>query len=348
MTEISVKASTCYKVVVGENLLENTGEYINEILSPEKVVIITDDIVDMLYSNVVEQSLIKSGFNVLKYVIKNGETSKNADNFLKILSYLAKNHITKSDLIIALGGGVVGDLAGFVSSCYLRGIDYIQIPTTLLAAVDSSVGGKTAIDIDEGKNLVGAFYQPKLVLCDYSTLTTLKPEVFSDGCAEVIKYAVIGNKTLFDHLYENGNDFDKEYVISECVKMKRDIVERDEFDKGERQKLNLGHTIGHSIELCSDYNISHGSAVAIGLNMIAKASYKKGFCNKECVDIIENILNKFNLPVSTSFSADELIQPILSDKKRNGNTINLVFPYDIGDTRILNINVTDVMDYIEE
>lgn len=347
MTEISVKASTCYKVVVGENLLEKTGEYIKVISTAKKVVIITDDIVDKLYSGIVEKSLFNYNFKVLKYVINNGESSKNGENFLKILSFLAQNHITKTDLVIALGGGVVGDLAGFVSACYLRGVDYIQIPTTLLAAVDSSVGGKTAIDIDEGKNLVGAFYQPKLVLCDYSTLSTLKPEIFADGCAEVIKYAVIGNKTLFDHLLVNGKNFDREYVISECVKMKRDIVEKDEFDKGERQKLNLGHTIGHSIELCSNFTISHGSAVAIGLNMITKASYKKGYCNNECAQMIENIIKKFDLPISTLFSADELVQPALSDKKRNSNKINLVIPYEIGDTRLLNVDITDLKDYIE-
>jgi len=347
MTEINVNASTNYRIIIGNNLLSNVGDCVSEILSPKKVVIVTDDIVDSLYSQTVVNSLETKNYEVLKFVIENGEKSKNSDNFLKILSFLAQNHITKSDLIIALGGGVVGDLTGFVSACYLRGVNYIQIPTTLLAAVDSSVGGKTAIDIEEGKNLVGAFYQPRLVLCDYSTLSTLKPETFADGCAEVIKYAVLGNRELFIHLYENGNEFDKEYVISECVKMKRDIVEKDEFDNGERQKLNLGHTIGHSIELCSNFSISHGSAVAIGLNMIAKSSYNKGFCNKECVESIEKILKKFKLPVSTDISKDELLKPILSDKKRSGDSLNLIIPYDVGDTRIVRIKVNDLAEYIE-
>ena len=347
MTEVEVKASGNYKVIIGDGLIKNIGNYIKDFLNPIKTVIITDDIVDSLYSQTVENSLKNSGFEVLKYVIENGEKSKNGQNFLKICEFLAENHITKSDLIIALGGGVVGDLAGFVSASYLRSIKFIQVPTTLLAAVDSSVGGKNAIDIKSGKNLVGAFYQPKLVLCDYSTLSTLKPEIFTDGCAEVIKYAVIGNKELFNHLLEKGKNFDLEYVISECIKMKRDIVEKDEFDSGERQKLNLGHTIGHSVELCSNFEISHGSAVAIGLAIIARASAKKGLCSNICAEKIVEILEKFELPTKTNISSEELYKPALSDKKRSGNSLNLVIPYDIGDSRLLKTNVSDLITYIE-
>ena len=347
MTEIEVKASGSYKVVIGDNLLGKIGDYVKELLNPIKTVIVTDDVVDSLYSETVENSLKSSGFEVVNFVIENGEKSKNGQNFLKICEFLAENHITKSDLIIALGGGVVGDLAGFVSASYLRGIKFIQVPTTLLAAVDSSVGGKTAIDIESGKILVCAFYQPKLVLCDYSTLFTLKEEVFTDGCAEVIKYAVIGNKELFNHLLENGKDFDLEYVISECVRMKRDIVEKDEFDSGERQKLNLGHTIGHSIELCSNFEISHGSAVAIGLAIISRASAKKGLCSENTAENIIEILKEFDLPTDSSFSAEELNKPALSDKKRSGNSLNLVIPYDIGDSRLLKSDVKDLITYIE-
>ena len=347
MTEINVNASKSYKVIIGSDLLCKTGEYVKKISSSSKIVVITDDIVDSYYYKTVENSLENSGYKVYKYVIENGEKSKNGDNFLKICSYLANNHITKTDLIIALGGGVVGDLAGFVSACFLRGIKFIQIPTTLLAAVDSSVGGKTAIDIDAGKNLVGAFYQPKLVLCDYTTLSTLKPKTFTDGCAEVIKYAVIGNKPLFDHLLENGKNFDLEYVISECVRMKKEIVEKDEFDTGERQKLNLGHTIGHSIELCSNFNISHGTAIGIGLSIIAKASYKKGICDLNCYENIIKILEKFNLQTTTNFSIDELYNVALNDKKRSGDYLNLVLPYDIGDTRVEKIRINELKEYIE-
>ena len=196
MTEINVNASTNYRIIIGDNLLSSVGDYVCEILSPKKVVIVTDDIVDDLYSNTVENSLKAKKIEVLKFVIENGEKSKNSDNFLKILSFLAQNHITKSDLIIALGGGVVGDLTGFVSACYLRGVNYIQIPTTLLAAVDSSVGGKTAIDIDEGKNLVGAFYQPRLVLCDYS----FKIDKFNVTVANNRNGFLTGFFKIFTHL----------------------------------------------------------------------------------------------------------------------------------------------------
>ncbi len=347
MNTVKVKASGEYDVIIGENLLSDVGNYIKSMFAVEKTVIITDDIVDSLYSNTVENSLKKAQFETFKYVIENGEQSKNGENFLKICDFLAQNHITKSDVIIALGGGVVGDLAGFVSACFLRGIKFIQIPTTLLAAVDSSVGGKTAIDISSGKNLVGAFYQPKLVLCDYTTLSTLKPEIFADGCAEVIKYAVIGNKDLFSHLLQYGKDFDLEYVISECVKMKRDIVEKDEFDKGERQKLNLGHTIGHSIELLSDFSISHGSAVACGLAIVTRASFKKGICSKETCENIIKIIEKFDLPTSCEYSAEQLVGPALSDKKRTGSSLNLVIPYEIGKSELLKTNINELKEFIE-
>ena len=194
---------------------------------------------------------------------------------MELLNFLAENKLTRSDALIALGGGVVGDLTGFAAATYLRGIDYIQIPTTLLAAVDSSVGGKTAIDLPSGKNLVGAFYQPKLVLCDTDTLNTLPEDIFRDGCAEVIKYGVLYDAELFAHLDESGLSFDREAVIARCVELKRDVVAEDEFDRGKRQKLNLGHTIGHGIEACSGYGISHGKAVAMGMTIITKTPAKK-------------------------------------------------------------------------
>ncbi|MGN0173952.1 MAG: 3-dehydroquinate synthase [Acutalibacteraceae bacterium] len=347
MTNVEVKASSNYNIVIGDDLLKSSGKMIREVTNAKKTVVITDDIVEKLYFDIVSKSLIENGFEVIKYVIKNGEQSKNGQEYLKICEFLAENHITKSDVVVALGGGVVGDLSGFVSATFLRGIKFIQIPTTLLAAVDSSVGGKTAIDLKAGKNLAGAFYQPKLVICDYSTLKTLKREIFIDGCAEVIKYAVIGNKELFEHLLKNGLDFDLEYVISECVKMKRDIVEKDEFDSGERQKLNLGHTIGHSIEICSKFKISHGSAVAIGLAIIARASCKMGLCNEKTKNDIIDILKAFSLPTSSEFSADELYGVALSDKKRSGNSLNLIIPYSVGDSRIKKIDINELIKYIE-
>lgn len=347
MNKISVKLSKPYDILIGNDILKNSGEYIKSVLSPESAVIITDDIVDGLYAQAVENSVKNQGINTFKFVIKNGEASKNGENFIEICEFLAQNQITRKDIIIALGGGVVGDLAGFVASAYLRGIDFVQIPTTLLAAVDSSVGGKTAIDISNGKNLVGAFHQPSLVICDYSTLDTLSPEIFSQGCAEVIKYAVIGNEELFFHLDKFGFDFDREFVISECVKMKKSLVEKDEFDKGERQLLNLGHTIGHSIELNSNFTVSHGEAVGVGMCIIAKSAYKKNLCNKDTFEKIKNIVDKFNLPTSTKISASQLYNTALKDKKRSGSYLNLIIPYAIGNSKILKIKTDELLSFIE-
>lgn len=348
MKKITVNTSEKYDIIIDNGILDKTGEYIKSVLNPVNAVIITDDIVDKLYSDTVQNSIENQGITVFKFVIKNGEESKNGENFLKICDFLAENRITRSDIIVALGGGVVGDLAGFTASAYLRGIDFIQIPTTLLAAVDSSVGGKTAIDIPNGKNLVGAFHQPRLVICDYSVLDTLSDDIFSQGCAEVIKYAVIGNTELFSHLNKYALDFDREYVISECVTMKKNIVEKDEFDKGERQLLNLGHTIGHSIELQSNFSISHGEAVAIGMCIISKSAYNKGFCSERTFEDIEKLVEKFNLPTATDISALQLYNIALNDKKRFGNYLNLIIPYSIGKSEILKIKTEELLSYIED
>lgn len=348
MKKITVNTSEKYDIIIDNGILDKTGEYIKSVLNPVNAVIITDDIVDKLYSDIVQNSIENQGINTFKFVIKNGEESKNGENFLKICDFLAENRITRSDIIVALGGGVVGDLAGFTASAYLRGIDFIQIPTTLLAAVDSSVGGKTAIDITNGKNLVGAFHQPRLVICDYSVLDTLSDDIFSQGCAEVIKYAVIGNTELFSHLNKYALDFDREYVISECVTMKKNIVEKDEFDKGERQLLNLGHTIGHSIELQSNFSISHGEAVAIGMCIISKSAYNKGLCSEMTFEDIKKLVEKFNLPTATDISALQLYNIALNDKKRFGDYLNLIIPYSIGKSEILKIKTEELLSYIED
>lgn len=330
MITVNVSASRSYDVIIGQGLLNDAGDYILPFCKNKFAAVITDDIVDGLYYNQLEKSLDKAGIKAVKYVIKNGEKSKNAENYINILNFLAENRLTRTDTVIALGGGVVGDLAGFAAATFLRGIGFIQIPTTLLAMVDSSVGGKTAIDLKSGKNLAGAFYQPNLVLCDYNALDTLSNEVFSDGCAEVIKYGVIGDSELFTHLLEKGKAFDRERVISDCVKMKRDIVNKDEFDTGLRQLLNLGHTFGHAIELCSKYKITHGRAVAIGMVIAARGAADCKICDENCVKSIEEINKKFGLPVSTDFGAEELYSVMLSDKKRKGDNITVVVPEKIG------------------
>ena len=348
MKIIKVTASRNYDVLVGSCLLSKLGNYIKALSKAKKIAIISDSNVWPLYGETAVSSLKNVGFeNVISYVFPAGEESKNGETYLKLLNFLAANQLTRSDCLVALGGGVVGDMTGFVAATYLRGIDYIQVPTTVLAAVDSSVGGKTAIDLEYGKNLAGAFYQPRLVLCDIDTLNTLPVDIFRDGCAEVIKYSVLYDPALFDHLQENLLNFDRETVIARCVEWKRDVVAADEFDRGERQKLNLGHTIGHSVEQNSHFTVSHGKAVAIGMAIVGRASAKQNLCTLETASAIENLLHNFSLPTQTTASADELYQTALSDKKRFGDTVNLIVPEKIGSCIIHTITTQELKTFIE-
>lgn len=346
MKKIQVNASRNYDIVIDAGLLEKAGKYCLPFCPNKRAAIITDDTVAPLYLDTVENSLNSTGIETIHYIIPSGEASKNGENFLAILNFLAEHQITRTDTVIALGGGVVGDLTGFVAASYLRGIGFIQIPTTLLAMVDSSVGGKTAIDLNVGKNLAGAFYQPQLVLCDYLTLNTLSKEIFAEGCAEVIKYAILNSPSLFNHLEQNLLDFDREMVIAECVSMKRDIVNRDEFESGPRKFLNLGHTVGHAIEHRSAFTLSHGQAVSIGLSIIATCSENAGFCNAETVKSINRILKNFNLPITTDYALDELVDIMLSDKKRDGKKLTFVVPESVGKCVLHAINIADIKTFL--
>ena len=287
------------------------------------------------------------GIEYKKFVIENGEASKNTENLINLLEFLAENRFTRSDCIIALGGGVVGDLAGFAAGVYLRGIRFIQVPTTLLAAVDSSVGGKTAVDLRAGKNLAGVFHQPSLVLCDISTLDTLEKSIFADGCAEVVKYAIINDRPLFERL-KAGIKENIEEIIADCVAHKAEIVNEDEFDNGCRKLLNLGHTVGHAIEQCSALSISHGSAVAIGTCIVTKMAVELGICPKEDLDEIRELLRSIDLPTDCNYTASELTAVATADKKRSGSTIDLIVPYGIGNSKILTVAVDDLCSYIEK
>ena len=347
MKAVKICASKPYEVKIAPSLLSRLGTETAAITKVGTAAIISDSNVWPLYGEKAQKSLEKSGFSVLAYVFPAGESSKSAENYLSILNFLAENRINRGDCLIALGGGVVGDLTGFVAATYLRGIAYIQVPTTLLAAVDSSVGGKTAIDLASGKNLVGAFYQPKLVLCDIDTLSTLPRDIFRDGCAEVIKYGILYDETLFSQLENSGEDFDRESVIARCVELKRDVVAEDEFDTGSRMKLNLGHTIGHGVESGSLYCISHGKAVAIGTAIISRSAVKYGICSQNACTRIQRILTQFGLPVSTDFDAQNLFDAALSDKKRNGNIVNLIIPQEIGSCIIQATPVEEVKALIE-
>ncbi len=341
MNTVTVSASKTYRIHIGGGLLGTLGQEAQKLGSAKKVCIVSESTVFPLYGEIARKSLEGAGFEVVSYVFPAGEENKNGFVFLELLNFLARNKLTRTDLIVALGGGVVGDLAGFAAASYLRGIRFIQVPTTLLAAVDSSVGGKTAIDLPAGKNLAGAFCQPSLVLCDTDTLNSLPPDIFRDGCAEVIKYGVLYDPALFAHLEEKGLAFDREAVITACVEWKRDVVMEDEFDTGARMKLNLGHTIGHGVEARSHFGISHGKAVAIGMAIVSRASH--------CSDNgkILGILHKFGLPVSTQYTAEDLYTYTLSDKKRTGGTVNLILPRSIGRCDIVPTPVENLKSFIQ-
>lgn len=347
MKTIHVCASREYDVQIGAGLIAQLGTETQKVCKAGTAAIISDSNVWPLYGKLTKASLESAGFRVVHYVFPAGEASKNGNTYLSILNFLAENKVTRTDCIIALGGGVVGDITGFAAATYLRGIAYIQVPTTLLAAVDSSVGGKTAIDLDAGKNLAGAFYQPKLVLCDTDTLDTLPRDIFRDGCAEVIKYGVLYDPQLFTQLQETGIAFPREIVIARCVELKRDVVAQDEFDTGTRQKLNLGHTVGHAIEAQSDYTISHGQAVAIGMAIVSKASEKLGICSTDTHAQILSILAEFDLPSKTELDAQSLFMNALSDKKRAGGTVTLVVPERIGNCILKPTPVEELKDFIE-
>ena len=347
MKSITVSASRQYQVLIGSGLLSQLGTHAAALKKPNRAAIISDSTVWPLYGAAAEASLSDAGFDTLHYCFPAGEASKNANTYLNILNFLADSHLTRSDVIIALGGGVVGDITGFAAATFLRGISYIQVPTTLLAMVDSSVGGKTAIDLPAGKNLVGAFYQPSLVLCDIDALNTLPASIFRDGCAEVIKYGVLYDNDLFCHLAQHGLNFDREAVIARCVELKRNVVMEDEFDTGARQKLNLGHTIGHGVEAQSNFTVSHGQAVAIGMAIVAKAGCTYNICDANTNAQILQILEFFSLPTATSFSAEQLYSSALSDKKRTGGTVNLIVPERIGFCQIRPTPVSQLKSFIE-
>lgn len=343
--EFAQDAEKNYKVLIHSEILKKIADFLPRREKVKTYAIITDKNVGALYGQTVADSLVSAGCAVISYAVEPGEKSKSAAQFFALHNWLAENQVTRSDALIALGGGVIGDLAGFVAATYLRGVAFAQVPTTLLAMADSSVGGKTGIDIPAGKNLVGAFFQPKIVICDTSTLKTLPPEVFSDGCAEVIKHGMIRSAKLLEMLKTAPENISE--IIAENIKIKRSVVERDEFDTGERQLLNFGHTIGHAIESLSNFEITHGNAVAIGMSIITRAAVRKGVCPPECFSVLENLLKKNNLPMHTDFSPKKIYHAALTDKKRTGDTITEVIPRAVGECALQKMPVAELLDWIE-
>lgn len=319
--------SRSYNVISGSGALSELIPCLKNTVGDCRLAILTDDNVDPLYGEKIGGLLNDAGYSYIKYVIKNGEASKNPNTLFAFLEFMAEGGITRSDAVVALGGGVVGDLAGFAASIYQRGIKVIQIPTTLLAMVDSSVGGKTAVDLKAGKNLAGSFWQPYGVICDTDLTKTLKKEVFRDGCAEVIKYGVILDNAMFERL-KGGIENCLEYAVTRSIELKRDIVESDEHDNGMRAILNYGHTFGHAIEKLSSFGVSHGSAVAKGMVIAAKAAEKLGI--SDLAGEITDILLSYGFDLSCPYSAKEIASAAMSDKKKSGSKLTLILPEKIG------------------
>ncbi len=344
MKRIPINAGQPYEVLMDQGLLDRAGDLIRERTAARWAAVISDETVFSLYGTRLLDSLRNEGFQAEPFIFPPGEASKSLDTYCRLLSFLADNRLQRTDPVIALGGGVTGDLAGFAAATYLRGLPLVQIPTTLLAVVDSSVGGKTAVNLPEGKNLAGAFHQPSLVLCDTKTLDTLPPDILRDGFAEVVKYGVILDEDLFSAVSVPPVQ-DMQAVIRRCVELKRDVVGADEFDRGTRQLLNFGHTVGHAIEQLSGFTVSHGSAVAKGMLRAARMGAAMGL--GDFTAPIHDTLLRYGFDLSCPYTPEELFDVMLNDKKRLPDTITLVLPERIGHCGLYKMPVSRALELLK-
>lgn len=328
MKTLDVSCSRDYTIYIGSGLFSRAGHLIKEKFSGKKVCVVTDENVAELYLADFESELDAAGVTHESFVFSPGEHNKTLATVEQILCFLNEKSFTRSDILVALGGGITGDITGFAASVYLRGLEFVQIPTTLLAAVDSSVGGKTGVNLGGLKNQVGTFWQPSAVICDPILFDTLPKTELASGMAEVIKYAAICDPSLGAKLCK---EYDMTEMIYECVKIKRDIVSNDERDTGRRQLLNLGHTFGHGIEKVSDNSYTHGQAVAIGTVMAFRAAEKMGICEEGEAEKAKLLLSAYSLPTECPFNPYNLLFAMQSDKKRAGEKITLVLPRSFGD-----------------
>lgn len=342
---INNDAKINYDILVSSGLIKESGKLVKEVLRGKRALIVTDNVVDKFYTETVKKSLEKENIITSVCVLENGETNKNIESIYNIYSALAKNELSRKDIIIALGGGVIGDMAGYAAATWMRGIDFVQIPTTLLACVDSSVGGKTGINIKEGKNLVGAFHSPRLVIMDNDVLNTLPKREFNAGMAEVIKHAFLFDKKLLEYLENNNNNFDMDFILKRNCELKGHIVEIDYKEKKERMFLNFGHTIGHSVENAAGYGVLlHGEAVAIGVIFAIEYGIKKNITkDKSLLERAKNIFCKFSLPISIPDNMN-LKDSIKLDKKRSDDKINFVFLESIGKPYVEKVSIKDILN----
>lgn len=347
MKIVNVKTGNPYRVFIGDGIRREVGRRLLEISEKNEVkaAIITDTTVEKLFLPDIENSLSAAGVDYCSFSFAPGENSKTLDTFGKIVEFMAAKRLTRSDIVISLGGGIPGDVAGFAASAFLRGVKFIQIPTTLLAAVDSSVGGKTAVNLAAGKNLCGAFYQPVAVLCDTEIIGALPKELFTCGAAEVVKYGMIDDPELFVALENGALQRDMAQVVARSVEIKADFVADDEFDRGRRQLLNFGHTWGHAVEKCSNFKISHGQAVAIGMVKMSRLAAAKNICPAEVVLRLEKLLTSLGLPTECDIAEELLLDAMLSDKKRSGNELKLVLPRKLGECFLLPVKVAEIAEF---
>ena len=347
MNTVTVQTSRPYDVLIGSGLLSRCGSLIADVTKARTCVVVSDSTVAPLYAYTVCCSLKDAGFTPHLITIPAGEQNKTLMLCGDILSFFARNGLTRSDLVVALGGGVTGDIAGFSAAIYQRGVEFIQIPTTLLAACDASVGGKTGVDLPEGKNLAGAFHQPLLVICDTDSFKTLPAPILSEGMAEVIKHALIADAQLLTTLMEQDPLSRIVDIVHRNVAIKSSIVSADEQEHGRRKILNFGHTLGHAIEKCSSYTIPHGNAVAIGMVLAARAGEKLGHSPKGTLEAVVSAVTHFGLPSTCVYRADELYAAAVSDKKRSGDRIDIVILKEIGRAETVPLSMEELRDFTE-
>lgn len=350
--EVSIEGKSIrYEIVTGKNTLDGLYRHISAYYHGRKAVIMTDDNVERIYGEKLCRGIVSSGADCRLIAVTPGEKSKSLETLSGLYDVLSNSAINRGDVIIALGGGVVGDLAGFAAATYMRGIAYIQVPTTLLAQVDSSVGGKTAIDLPGGKNLVGAFYQPEKVFIDTSFLGTLEDRYLRDGMAEVIKYGCIKDRKLFERLtaYEDIEECMKDIdeLVHACCSIKKTAVEQDEKDRGERLLLNFGHTLGHAVEQYFNYGkYTHGEAVAMGMAEMTRRSEAARITQAGSAEAIEKILKKYRLPYMLTVDKKLLLDAMKLDKKNMDGSIGVVLLNRIGDAFVRKMSHEELRVFI--
>ena len=343
MKTYRIDTDRAYDVILGDTLLKDTGKLVRQITEPCCACVITDSNVNTYHAQLVMSSLMEHGFQTSKVVFPAGEHAKNLTTYANIVSALGEEGICRSDLLIALGGGVVGDMTGFVASTYLRGIPYVQIPTTLLAQLDSAIGGKTSINLQGAKNLVGSYWQPSLVICDLQVLSSLPETRILDGFGEVLKCAAVCDWSLTEHLLSGR----LEYLISRCLSLKKSFLEVDERETGILQLLNFGHTVGHAIEKLSVYGTSHGHAIALGILVESQAAYQLGLTGFNLTEPLLEVLQQLHIDTRIHWSAEEIYQLALNVKKISQSSITVIVPNALGKCELQKLPLVRLEEFIQ-